>query len=201
GENQTTGKTPQGEYADTLFGSNTETTPGTQSTAWSPSAAGAQGTAGGNIANYGSTLPQSSGSYNSNALTGPGAVVLLTGSGDSYYNQVSAQAGSGKAYAGFFGPGMEDTFSQGTGAGGATLDLFRLTATTRVNTPGNTAVIPPAGQVYVGSFNFTSAGVLDFSTSASSFAPIPEPSTYAFVGVGSLLLMAWYRRRIQRTMA
>lgn len=186
------------DYIDTLFLSNKEATPGTQSSAWARSSAGAQSTTSTKIASYGSTLPSSSSSFNSNPLTGPGAVVLATNASNSYQGNYKGDIGGTITTGGAFF--LEDTFGQGTGLGGATLDLYRVTANSNVDIFG-TPVTPPAGQTYLGSFNFTSGGVLQFSTSASSFAAIPEPSTYAFIGFGSLLLMFWYRRRINRAMS
>ena len=192
-------KTRRGMHLYTLFASNEETTPGTQTSAWSRGTKNSQASPTSVIAAYGATLASSS----SSGLTGTGAVTYGTSSTNSYVGTVSPSVG------GYFVPtggfSLEDNFSQVHRPGLAEpLDLYRLRrANTNVDPLGQSSVIPPAGQAYVGSFNFTSAGVLDFSTNASSFAPIPEPSnaTPAPVGVGSLLLMAWYRRRIQRTMA
>ena len=189
--NTTTGKTTQGEYIDTVFVSNAESTPGTQTSAWSRASKNTQGNSVSTITTYASTIASST------ATGSTGAVTLATSNPSSYDTIISGN-GSKIGYTSSGGFAVEDSFSQGTGLGGATLDLYRLTATTNVAQPPTT-VIPTAGEIYVGSFNFSSTGELQFSTNADSFAAIPEPSSYALMGLGSLLLMVWFRRRSRNT--
>jgi len=157
--------------ADTLFYTVGEVTPGTQSTAPTEHSTTVQGTVVSQIVN----ATTGSGGFTSGTLTGNGtlqAIIQSASATDSYAYEISSKSNFE------IGSSIQQPGS-GTGQGptDSVLDLYQLNP---VN--GGTAT-------YLGDFSLNSGGVLTFDPAA-----VPEPSTYALMGIGAMFLI-WRLRR------
>ncbi len=184
-----TGTTANGTTiaAKTLWAGRAETTAGVQSAAWNRSSTFAQQTPANSIANlYNGPV----GSLNGKTSTSdnPKAAILDNSLSGSWSVQEGSTTSTPTPTAAFnyFNPGssfqISTNFASIVGSF-AVLDLFELQ-------PGS-----GAGR-YLGSFGLTSAGVLEFSNTATFFgAAIPEQSSYALLCGSGVLGWMVIRRR------
>jgi hypothetical protein len=157
--------------ADTLFYTVGEVTPGTQSTPPTEHSSTSQGTTVTQLVN----ATTGSGGFTSGTLTGNGtlqAIIQSATATNSYAYEINSKSD--------FEIGsdiQQPTSGSFTGPTDSVLDLYQLNP---VN--GGTAS-------YLGDFSLSSGGTLTFDPAA-----VPEPSTYALMGVGAMFLI-WNLRR------
>ncbi len=171
---------------------------------------GGSGTIGGAVnVLSGATLAPGSSPGSSPGLLSVGSLVLNSGSTTALeiegsvrgtgYDGINVTTASGPT----FGGNMTLTFAT-TIANGTTLDLFNFTGSSL----GDFAGISSSGSGYVGTWTNAGSGIwtldsvpnnqtLTFSEASGdlSFALIPEPSTWALVGLGLSTVLFFRRRR------
>ena len=150
----------------TLYASRAETTPGVQSTPWARQ----------------SNSTQNSTTTKFNSFIG--AYNIGDASGTNNPRAIIQNVTDGASYASFTSPANDFTYLPGSieanfGAGteGSLLDLYRLTPTSQ-----------SAGTVFKGTFQLSDTGDL-------TYRAVPEPGTFAMVGLGAGLLGLLHHRR------
>ncbi len=171
-----------GGIAPTLWASNAETVPGTQSAPWTPASSASQRTGSGAIGSLYTTLNGATSTSNSGA-----AAVISAAIPGSYETQDLVQAGESFK---FFNPSV-DGVATAFGTQGsaldhtayAVLDVYKLVPNTGAST-------------LLGGLGLNAAGNLVFSNDISKFgAVVPEPSTYGMLAAGAALLLLAARRK------
>ncbi len=163
--------------ANTLFYTIGEQTLGNQSTAPTEKSNALQKSYNGNInSNFATGSGGFSGTTPTSGSTGSlQAINQTAGATNSWSYELSSKT--------YFGTGNnieQPTTGAADGPTDSALDLYELT-------PTNASITKPT--TYLGSFSLASSGVLTF-TNASA---VPEPSSYALIGLG-LLFLVWRLR-------
>lgn len=167
-----------GFSGDTIFETIAESTPGSGSTAPTESSPSSQGTEESKFASFSTDFKGSADTANSTVAT-----FEATSGGASWTSEDPSEAA-------FSGPvGIEQPTS-GTyiGPTNSELDLYELIPTGDTGATGTGTLL--------GSFELTSAGNLEFTSAAT--AAVPEPSTYAAIGLGAAFLLLFRRTRKSR---
>ncbi|MDD5348926.1 MAG: PEP-CTERM sorting domain-containing protein [Chthoniobacteraceae bacterium] len=122
-------------------------------------------------------------SAGANATTGISMGSSTTGSWSYYYDDsqnMTYSFGSGISFEGAVGNGVDTS--------DAALDLFRILNTTSGANPTGTVGLGS----YEGSFTLSNNGQISFTDNLQA---VPEPSTYAMLGVGAVAAFGVMRRR------
>ena len=157
---------------NTLFETSAELTPGTQSSPLPTNTSGVQGTVNTNIIGFESNFNNSTQTANSNYAEIQ--TVDATNDPDSWTGENPSAEAFGNSYS-----IEQPTSGAFIGPTNSVLDLYELKPQN-----GGTGVD-------LGSFSLTSAGDLDFTSAAA----VPEPSTYAAIGIGAAFLVLFRRNR------
>jgi len=162
---------------NTLFYTMGELNPGTQSTPPTEGTNSAQNSINGNIT---PNFANGTGGFNGTTPTVGSTLSLqainqTSGATNSWSYELTSKADFG------IGSNIQQPLTgSATGPTDSVLDLYELTPT-NASTPAPTALL--------GTLSLASSGVLTFNTGA-----VPEPSSYALVGVGAMFLF-WRLRR------
>jgi len=167
--------------ANTLFYTKGELTPGTLTTAPAEKSSSLQGNINNNIAIFDGQFAAPTSAQTAGSTASLQAIDLAAGSSGSF-DKENATSNFGIA-SGNAGSILQNSLSAFDGPTNSVLDLYELT-------PTNADVTKPT--TLLGEFSLSSGGVLTFD--AANVAAVPEPSTYALMGVGALLLV-WRLRR------
>lgn len=152
------------DFANTLYGTQFESTYGTQSSTPNDAGSSTQGLVRSDIASMGSA-------FNGQAQTaGINATIQANGATNSW-NSFQSSAGFGGQGFSFFSA-LEGQFANGTAGNNAALDLFRFAG----NAASGTA------SQYLGTFTMDNTGTLSFATTTPG--AVPEPGRFAFLGLG-----------------
>jgi hypothetical protein len=163
---------------NTLFYAVGELTPGTQSTPPTEGTNSAQNIINGNIT---ANFANGSGGFNGTTPTAGSTLSLqainqVSGAVNSWSYEISTKTDFG------IGSNIQQPLSgSATGPTNSVLDLYTLT-------PTNASVTQPT--TYLGDLSLGSSGVLTFTNAGA----VPEPSSYALVGLGVLFLL-WRLRQ------
>jgi len=163
-----------GLAANTLFETQGETTPGTQSTPITPNSSSLQSQVTGAIAQLGGQYAQASG-------TGSSSLGAFSGHNDT--NSWSSFTPSSAAFNQSFSI-EQPSSGANTGATDSTLDFYEVVPNTTKNSHNGSTTD-------LGTFTLDSSGDLIFTSAAA----VPEPSTYAMVGLGAMSLLGFRRFR------
>lgn len=180
---------PQGQPIATLWVTNAESTPGTLSTPWTIAGSTTQKSWSSKLENVLSNT--ASGGLAGATVTANSNFAAVLDSSSATYAFTNADGGSaGTSFSTWSGGNGIDNLTTVSGSNWVVSDLWEL----RSGTFGNDGT-------YIGSFGINSSGDLYFATSASAFAAVPEPSTYAAIAGLLALGIVMIRRRLATQVA